>query len=73
MRELKIGDKVRIIPRDKVDNPHKWPYYISDMTKYGGREFIIDKINANGNVRYEGYDWSHDWLELIPEESTRVY
>lgn len=64
------GDKVRIAPfRQEFHRTENSPGYLDVMKALCGDEFVIvDIVGENNWVKYGGWSWSQEWLELVEEE-----
>lgn len=64
--KFKIGDKVRILPKD--DNLRYFPTYLSGMQKYSGQISTVCEIE-NGSVKLANdFWWDPKALELVDEK-----
>ena len=66
--ELKIGDRVRILPRHGVQDPHSSPVYVDEMIVYAGQHVTIESVDKElERIRFDeiSYNWSPDWVERV--------
>lgn len=63
---LKVGDRVRILPRQPGQEAIK-PMYTRDMTHYAGDLATVRRVRESGHIEVSrnGYVWNKDWLERV--------
>lgn len=67
--KFKLGDKVRVAPfKQEFHRTENSPGYLDAMKALCGDEFVIEDIVYERNwIRYGGWAWSQEWLELVEE------
>lgn len=73
MSKIKVGDLVRVIPRDRVADPMQTPIYTDYMDDlFAGKEWAVKKI-TRGLVVEDGWKFRPDWLIKVGQpEFTRT-
>ena len=72
MKDFKLGDRVRVLPRKDGQREQK-PFYLDRMRQFENRLFNVEKIHYNGEISLCGlsyYRWNPEWLELVRRESS---
>lgn len=74
--KYKVGDKVRVIPRDKAKKTCEPPIYTTVMgDEYGGKVFTVKEVRRNGHIILDtdfGFCWSPKWLEPVGKKNPVV-
>lgn len=68
--DLKVGDIVVILPRDKKESLYR-PYYMDEMTKYAWKTAMITSMSTSGSCQLDidggSYYWPKEALKLSDE------